>query len=172
MVNISYTKLCRKIDEEKFLPVLMYILTHGNVTVYEWKHDEPPPSQNQNGTGNKLENENENENGDFEIDWGDLNPSSDDDQQAKDSAAAAGIEFGELGIDFGESEIDFSATDIDLSAITIEDSGEIGEQSSEFEAVGEVDTTTTKTTAQLSGTAKLAAKLIPRVNTYYKINYT
>lgn len=145
----------------------MYILTHGNVTVYEWKHDEPPPSQNQNGTGNKLENANEN--GNLEIDWGDLNPSSDDDQQAKDSAAAAGIEFGELGIDFGESEIDFSATDIDLSAITIEDSGEIGEQSSEFEAVGEVDTTTTKTTAQLPGTAKLAAKLIPRVNT---INYT
>ena len=142
-INVNYIR-CRKIDEEKFLPVLMYILTHGNVTVYEWKHDEPPPNQNRNGTGVKLENGNEN--GDFEIDWGDLNPSSDDQQ---DSATAAGIDFGESDIDFGESEIDFG-TDIDLSTITIEDSGEVGEQSGE--AVGGLDVAT-KTTAQPSGRA-------------------
>jgi hypothetical protein len=121
----------------------MYILTHGNVTVYEWKHDEPPPNQNQNGTGIKPENGNEN--GDFEIDWGDLSPSSNDQQ---DSATAAGIDFGEPNIDFGESEIDFGTADIDLSAITIEDSGQIGEQASE--AVGGLDMAT-KTTAQPSG---------------------
>ena len=112
----------------------MYILTHGDVTVYEWKHDEPPPNQNQNETGIKLENGNEN--GDFEIDWGDLSASSGDQQ---DSTAAAGIDFGEPEIDFGESEIDFG-TDIDLSTITIEDSGEVGEQT-----IGAV---ATKTTAQ------------------------
>lgn len=114
----------------------MYILTHGNVTVYEWKHDEPPPNQNGNETGIKLENGNEN--GDFEIDWGDLNPSSGDQQV---STIAAGIDFGEPEIDFGESEIDFG-TDIDLSTITIEDSGEVGEQTSGESAMA------TKATAQ------------------------
>ena len=145
-MSCNYT-LYRKIDEEKFLPVLMYVLTHGNVTVYEWKHDEPPPDQNKNGTDIKLENENGN--GDFEIDWGDLNRSSDDQQE---SATAAGIDFGEPDIDFGESEIDFG-TDIDLSTITIEDSGEVGEQSSE--AVGGLDVAT-KTTIQPSGRARAA----------------
>ena len=131
-VIVNYT--CRKIDEEKFLPVLMYILTHGNVTVYEWKHDEPPPNQNQNGTGVKLENGNES--GDFEIDWGDLSPSSGDQQEFATSAE----------IDFGESEIDFG-TDIDLSTITIEESGEIDETS------GTVDelVVATNTPAQTSG---------------------
>ena len=107
----------------------MYILTHGNITVYEWKHDEPPPNQNQNEAEIKLENGNEN--GDFEIDWGNLNPSSDDQQES------AGIE---TGIDFGESEIDFG-TDIDLSSIIIEDSGEIVDELA----------VVTKTTAQPSG---------------------
>ena len=125
----------------------MYILTHGNVTVYEWKHDEPPPNQNQNETSITLENGNEK--GDFEIDWGDLNPSSDDQQ---DSATAAGISFGEPDIDFGESEIDFGA-DIDLSTITIEDSGEVGEQSSEAVGTGGLDVAT-KVTAQPSGKAR------------------
>ena len=98
----------------------MYILTHGNVTVYEWKHDEPPPNQNQNETEDKLGNGNVTE--DLEIDWGDLSASSDDKQA---SPVKDGIDFGESGIDFGESEIDFGA-DVDLSSITIEDSGEVG----------------------------------------------
>ena len=141
---ILHSYMYRKIDEEKFLPLLMYVLTHGNVTVYEWKHDEPPPDQNQNGTGIKLENGN----GDFEIDWGDLtDPPAPDDQPG--SAAAAGIDFGEPGIDFGESEIDFGTTDVDISAITIEDSGEVGERSNE--TVGESHTVVTNTTAQPSG---------------------
>ena len=126
----------------------MYILTHGNVTVYEWKHDEPPPSQNQNGTGNKLENGNEKS--DFEIDWGDLSPSPNDQQDS--ATAAPGIDFGEPGIDFGESEIDFGTGDIDLSSITIEDSGEVGEQASRA-VVGGLDAAT-KTAAQPSGTAQ------------------
>ena len=29
--------------DEKFLPMLSYILKHGNVSVYEWKHGKPPP---------------------------------------------------------------------------------------------------------------------------------
>ena len=29
--------------DETFLPMLSYILKHGNVTVYEWKHGNPPP---------------------------------------------------------------------------------------------------------------------------------
>ena len=111
----------RKIDEEKFLPMLMYILTHGNVTVYEWKHDEPPPSQNQNVTEDKLGNGNVTEDL-AEIDWGDTGASSDD---TPTSHTQDGIDLGESGIDFGESEIDFGA-DVDISSITIEDSGEVG----------------------------------------------
>ena len=112
----------------------MYVLTHGNVTVYEWKHDEPPPNQNQNQNETEIKLGNGNENGDFEIDWGNLNPSCDDQQEL---ATAAGIE---TGIDFGESEIDFG-TDIDLSSIVIEDSGEIVDELA----------VVTKTTAQPSG---------------------
>ena len=104
----------------------MYVLTHGNVTVYEWKHDEPPPNQNQNETENTQGNETE----ELEIDWGDLG-SSGDNQQALPSTAEidfgkSEIDFGTSEIDFGESEIDFGV-DIDLSAITIEDSGEVDE---------------------------------------------
>lgn len=100
--------------------MLMYILTHGNVTVYEWKHDEPPPSQNQNETEDKLGDGNVTE--DLEIDWGDLGASSNNKQA---SPTKDGIDFGESGIDFGELEIDFGA-DVDITSITIEDSGEVG----------------------------------------------
>lgn len=97
----------------------MYILTHGNVTVYEWKYDEPPPSQNQNETEAKIGNENVTE--DLEIDWGDLGSSSNDQPTLP---TTDGIDFGESELDFGESEIDFGI-DVDLSSITIEDSGEV-----------------------------------------------
>lgn len=120
----------------------MYILTHGNVTVYEWKHDEPPPDQNQNGTGVKPKNGNET--GDFEIDWGDLNPSSNDQQEL---ATAEEIDFGKPDIEFEESGIDFG-TDIDLSSITIEDSGEVGVATGQL--IDEL-AVNTKTTAQPSG---------------------
>lgn len=100
----------------------MFVLTHGNVTVHEWKHDKPPPNQNQNQTVTGTRTGNENECEVFEIDWGDLGSSSDNQEK---SPATTGIDFGESEIDFGESEIDFGA-DIDLSSITIEDSGEVG----------------------------------------------
>ena len=98
----------------------MYVLTHGNVTVYEWKYNEPPSNQNaETDLGNAKESD------DLEIDWGDI-VSSSDNQQAL--PAVPEIDFGdEAGIDFGESEIDFGI-DVDLSAITIEDSGEVGRE--------------------------------------------
>ena len=33
----------RSCDEDNFLPMLSYVLKHGNVTVYEWKHGNGPP---------------------------------------------------------------------------------------------------------------------------------
>ena len=97
----------------------MYVLTHGNVTVYEWKYNEPPPNQNGQKGDNGLDNGTTSES--LEIDWGDIGSSSND-QEAP--TALPEIDFGESGIDFGESEIDFGV-DVDLSAITIEDSGEV-----------------------------------------------
>ena len=133
---LSFT--CRKIDEDTFLPTLMYVLIHGNVTVYEWKHNEPPPNQNQNGTGTALESEKVAE--ELEIDWGDIDVSTNDQQS---STSPAGIDFGTSGIDFGESEINFD-TDVDLSAITIEDSGDVDEA-----------ITVAETKAEASGTVAL-----------------
>ena len=43
--NIRSCDLCyRSCDEDNFLPMLSYVLKHGNVTVYEWKHGKPPPT--------------------------------------------------------------------------------------------------------------------------------
>ena len=111
----------RKIDEDTFLPTLMYVIIHGNVTVYEWKHNEPPPNQNQNGTGAELGSEKVAD--ELEIDWGDIDTPTNDQQT---STSTAGIDFGTSEINFGESEINFDA-DVDLSAITIEDSGDVDE---------------------------------------------
>ena len=97
----------------------MYVLTHGNITVYEWKYNEPPP--NQNGQKSETDRDNGLASDNLEIDWGDIGASSND-QEAP--TALPEIDFGESGIDFGESEIDFGI-DVDLSAITIEDSGEV-----------------------------------------------
>lgn len=91
------------VNSEQFLSMLSYILKHGNVTVYEWEHGEPPVrDQNQNAvTGNVTE--------DASIDWG------------LDSGVSAtqddGIDFGE--IDFGDSVLGEN----DLTAITLEESG-------------------------------------------------
>lgn len=32
------------VKEDQFLPMLSYVLKHGNVTVYQWRHDEAPES--------------------------------------------------------------------------------------------------------------------------------
>ncbi|KAL5508879.1 hypothetical protein EMCRGX_G004141 [Ephydatia muelleri] len=54
--------------DEKFLPMLSYILKHGNVTVYEWKHGNPPPEpQVQCVLPSSTNTANE---GALEIDWG------------------------------------------------------------------------------------------------------
>ena len=129
----------RKIDEDNFLPMLMYVLTHGNVTVYEWKYNEPPP--NQNGQKSETDHDNGMTSDNLEIDWGDIGSSSND-QEAP--TALPQIDFGESGIDFGESEIDFGV-DVDLSAITIEDSGEVcGEE-------GNIGTNATETKTRPPG---------------------
>lgn len=87
------------VNSEQFLSMLSYILKHGNVTVYEWEHGEPPvQDQNQNAVTE-----------DASIDWG------------LDSGVSAtqddGIDFGE--IDFGDSVLGEN----DLTSITLEESG-------------------------------------------------
>lgn len=100
----------------------MYVLIHGNVTVYEWKHGVPPENQN-TGRKDEVEEAAQSERDD-EIDWG----ADDDTAAASPAADPTTVQDQEIdfGIDYGE--IDFGADDsVDISCITIEETGEIDE---------------------------------------------
>lgn len=55
----------RSCDEDHFLPLLSYILKHGNVTVYKWKHGTEPEA---NIPTTKLTEVSSNDT--IDIDWG------------------------------------------------------------------------------------------------------
>ncbi|XP_064397823.1 CDK5 regulatory subunit-associated protein 3-like [Halichondria panicea] len=86
-------------DEDNFLPMLSYVLKHGNVTVYEWKHGNGPPETTTSMSAGS--------------------------QSAAVIAESADIDWGDE-IDFGEPEIDFGdSNEVDITCITLEDSGDV-----------------------------------------------
>jgi hypothetical protein len=98
------------VTEDQYLPVLSYILKHGNVTVYQWKHEEAPVPDQTERNGNEAEEPG--------IDWG-LG-------SAVVSREDGGIDFGE--IDFGDTSL--GDLEEGVAIITLEESGEGGTTSS------------------------------------------
>lgn len=126
-------QLYRIPDEEKFLPMLLFVLIHGNVTIYQWKHGVPPQDQNTAETTPVQPAQAERDEDVLEIDWG--GNTNDAAVPPSDSTPTTGQSDGiGFGIDFGETEIDFSIDEtVDLSCITVEESGETEEN---LETVG------------------------------------
>nr|CAG4646332.1 EOG090X07S9 [Macrothrix elegans] len=78
-------------NEESFLPVLQYIVEHGNTTVYEWRYGEPP----------------------LKIEEPQLLIETEPDPVAEDA-----IDFGDSAIDFGTGdEVELETGDIDWGQI-------------------------------------------------------
>ncbi len=92
--------------EEKFLPMIHYVLSNGHTTVYQWKHGRPCPSTKPSQPESESENMNVSE---LDIDWGGMECVSE-----PSSGLEGGVDYG--GIDFGTVE------DVDLG-ICIEDAG-------------------------------------------------
>ena len=127
-IQYANTFLCvlyfnRTPAEEKFLPMLLFILIHGNVSIYQWKHGMPPPEKDTTGQFAEVTQSETNDES-LEIDWGGSGdaatiPGS---EPALVSSQSDGIEF---GIDFGDSEIDLGTDEtVELSCITVEETGE------------------------------------------------
>lgn len=95
------------VDEDQYLPMLSYVLKYGNVTVYQWRHGEPP-ALDQNQTPAENGNVTEELRIDWELDTGMVSRQDD------------GIDFGE--IDFGDLAIEGEGEG-GVSIITLEGSG-------------------------------------------------
>ena len=65
MVIVALDFLYRSCDEDNFLPLLSYILKHGNVTVYKWKNGTEPQTSMPTAILTELPS-----NDTIDIDWG------------------------------------------------------------------------------------------------------
>lgn len=116
------------------LPILKFIMEHGNTTTYEWVYGEPPCSIEEPPLVVGAEEPQEST-GELEVDFGDSGVGGIDfgDASGAESggdAAGGGIDWGALaegdaaadGIDWGIGEVDEAA----IQAIEVEDSGVSG----------------------------------------------
>lgn len=104
-----------EVKETEFLPMLSYILKHGNVTVYQWQNGRPPVrDQNQTSVprnGNRVRPE------EFSIDW----RAGLEEASSVVTTQDDGIDFGE--IDFSDSVLDLGGVEEGVALITLEESG-------------------------------------------------
>ncbi|XP_071443641.1 CDK5 regulatory subunit-associated protein 3 isoform X2 [Hetaerina americana] len=116
------------------LPLLKYIIDHGNVTTYEWMYGEPPLQIEEPQLDVQFDDEEQVDQNDEKIDFGgeaidfstvnECTSKTDDDQ----------IDFGEGGIDWGtvDEAIDWNTVDgiskIDLADVTLNESGIVVEE--------------------------------------------
>ncbi|CAK1579094.1 unnamed protein product [Parnassius mnemosyne] len=122
----AFTKYIIGEHAPKVLPLVQYMVEHGNTTVYEWTYGEPPLSVEPDPIHIELETDDKAAGdqidfGDNVIDFGSID-------------ASAGIDFGDGDgsgeIDWGN--IDAAPTDVDISAdvaaISLEESGIVVEE--------------------------------------------
>ncbi|XP_075976044.1 CDK5RAP3 protein homolog [Anticarsia gemmatalis] len=111
------------------LPLLQYVVEHGNTTVYEWSYGEPPLSvepdpihieldDEEQGAGDQIDFGDDNA-----IDFGSLDASAAD-IDFGDGDAGAEIDWGNIDVAPADN-IDLSA---DLSAVSLEESGIVVEE--------------------------------------------
>ncbi|XP_028026242.1 CDK5 regulatory subunit-associated protein 3 [Bombyx mandarina] len=126
----AFTKYILGEDSPEALPILQYVIIHGNTTVYEWSYGEPPLSLEPDPIHIELDDDEEQASGD-QIDFGDNN----DIDFSSIDASGAGIDFGDGD---GAAEIDWGNIDIasadensllaDIEAVSLEGAGIVIEE--------------------------------------------
>ncbi|CAG4933894.1 unnamed protein product [Parnassius apollo] len=122
----AFTKYIIGEHAPKVLPLVQYMVEHGNTTVYEWTYGEPPLSIEPDPIHIELDSDNKAAGdqidfGDTPIDFGSID-------------ASAGIDFGEgdAGGEIDWGNIDAAPTDVDISAdvaaISLDESGIVVEE--------------------------------------------
>ncbi|XP_047531996.1 CDK5 regulatory subunit-associated protein 3 [Vanessa atalanta] len=121
----AFTKYILGEQASEVLPLLKYVVEHGNTTVYEWSYGEPPLSVEPDPVHIELEKDDaagdQIDFGESTIDFGAEDTSADID--FGDGDAGGEIDWG--NIDVAPAEVDVSA---DVAAISLDESGIVVEE--------------------------------------------
>nr|CAG4647980.1 EOG090X07S9 [Moina brachiata]SVE93064.1 EOG090X07S9 [Moina brachiata] len=120
------------------VPLLQYIIEHGNTTVYEWRYGEPPLRIEEPPLLINIESEDTTAESNDGIDFGDAAI----DFGTEDVELETGdIDWGQIDMlnDAHEAMVDFSATEDALAGIVIQETGVEGGVAKENEALSLLD---------------------------------